>query len=89
MTKLPTGVLQPLIDHLPTLPSTAFDQTNGWVFSRLLKEYVSELVNLAQVKDEANLAIQRAKVTGLFKTITGLGEQLKERNLDDDADLDD
>lgn len=88
MTKLPSGVLQPLIDHLPTLPSSAFEQTNGWIFARLLKEYVTELVALSQVKDDANLAIQRAKVTGLFRSITGLGEQLKERNLDDDYDND-
>ena len=88
MTKLPSGVIQPLVDHLPKLPSSAFDQTTGWVFSRLLKEYVSELVALSQVKDDANLATQRAKVTGLFKAITGLGEQLKERNLDDDYDSD-
>lgn len=88
MTKLPSGVIQPLLDHLPKLPSSAYDQTNGWVFTRLLKEYVSELVALSQVKDDSHLASQRAKVTGLFRTITGLGEQLKERNLDDDYDSD-
>ena len=86
--KLPRGVTQPLEDKLKLteLPSSAFDQQNGWVFTRLLKEYVKELVTLADTGDDY-LPLQKAKVNFLFQTLIGLGEQLKKANLDDDIDL--
>jgi len=86
--KLPRGVTQPLEDKLKLaeLPFSAFDQQNGWVFTRLLKEYVAELVAMVDTGDE-HLPIQKAKVNYLFQTLIGLGEQLKKSNLDDDIDL--
>jgi hypothetical protein len=83
--KLPRGVTQPLEDKLKLteLPSSAFDQQNGWVFTRLLKEYVTELVTLADTSDEL-LVVQKAKVNYLFQTLIRLGDQLKRANLDDD-----
>ncbi len=86
--KLPRGVTQPLEDKLKLteLPSSAFDQQNGWVFTRLLKEYVKELVIMAETGDEG-LPVQKAKVNYLFQTLTGLGEQLKKAAMDDDIDL--